>query len=135
MRNQKRRDTKVEVAIRRRLHALGLRFRVDFRMEPSLRVRGDIVFTRLRVVVFVDGCFWHGCPRHATKPKNNATWWEEKLAANVERDRRNTAALEDLGWCVLRIWEHVDPDDAANEIVAELDRITPTGTPRTAPPA
>jgi DNA mismatch endonuclease (patch repair protein) len=125
MQNQKRRDTKVEVEIRRRLHALGLRFRVDFRLEPTLRVRGDIVFTRRKVVVFVDGCFWHGCPSHATQPKNNAEWWREKLAANMARDRHNRKVLTALGWRVVPIWEHTDPGDAVRRIEDELARATP----------
>jgi DNA mismatch endonuclease (patch repair protein) len=125
MQNQKRRDTKLEVEIRRRLHVLGYRFRVDFRLEPALRVRGDIVFTRRKVVVFVDGCFWHGCPTHATEPKNNADWWREKLAANVARDRRNRAALTALGWRVVPIWEHTGADDAVQRIVEVLALATP----------
>ena len=120
MERQARRDTSVEVAIRQRLHALGHRYRVDYRLEPSLRCRGDIVFTRRRLVVFVDGCFWHGCPTHATAPKNNAEWWQAKLAANVARDRRNRKALEDLGWTVVQIWEHEDPDGAAARVSARL---------------
>lgn len=120
MQRQRRRDTKVELAIRRRLHALGYRFRVDHRMEPSLRVRGDIVFTRRKVVVFVDGCFWHSCPLHATAPKNNAEWWREKLNANKARDSRNTFALQELGWSVLRIWEHEEPEAAVEMIRANL---------------
>ncbi|PHV68458.1 very short patch repair endonuclease [Williamsia muralis] len=109
MQTQRRRDTKVELQVRRRLHAAGLRYRVDFRPEASLRCRGDIVFTRPRVVVFIDGCFWHGCPVHATQPKNNVEWWRKKLDANMDRDRRNSAALESLGWGVLRFWEHESP--------------------------
>lgn len=79
------------------------------------------MFTRRRVVVFVDGCFWHGCPEHATAPKHNATWWREKLAANVERDRRNTTALRELGWTVVRVWEH-EPLDAAVRIITRVLR-------------
>jgi len=120
MQRQRRRDTGIELAIRRRLHELGYRFRVDHRPEPSLRVRGDIVFTRRRVVVFVDGCFWHGCPLHATAPKSNADWWREKLDANKERDARNTVALGQLGWTVLRIWEHEDPAIAVASIRRHL---------------
>lgn len=118
MQRQRRRDTSLEVAIRRRLHALGYRFRVDHRLEPSLRVRGDIVLTKRKVVVFVDGCFWHGCPQHATAPKNNARWWREKLDANKERDRRNREALRDLGWTVISIWEHESAEDATQQLIA-----------------
>jgi DNA mismatch endonuclease (patch repair protein) len=121
MKSQGRRDTSVELAIRRQLHALGYRFRVDFRLEPALRCRGDIVFTRRRVVVFVDGCFWHGCPVHATAPKNNAEWWRAKLDANMERDNRNRAALADLGWRVVRVWEHEQPTEAVDRIREAID--------------
>src|SRR5688572_19352664 len=110
MRRQRRRDTTLELSIRRRLHALGYRFRVDYRPEAPIRCRGDLVFTRAKVVVFVDGCFWHGCPDHGTTPRNNAAWWTEKLAANIARDLRNTEALVSLGWTVVRIWEHEHVD-------------------------
>lgn len=120
MQEQLRRDTGLEVAIRKCLHRSGLRFRVDYRPEKSLRCRGDIVFTRLKVIVFVDGCFWHGCPLHATLPVNNAEWWREKLASNVERDRRNTRALEALGWIVIRVWEHETIESAVTRIRAAI---------------
>lgn len=121
MQQQRRRDTSLEIGIRRALHQLGYRYRVDHRPEPSLRCRGDIVFTRRKVVIFVDGCFWHGCPMHATAPVNNAAWWREKLAANVERDTRNTQALEQLGWLVVRVWGHEALDEAIPRINAALD--------------
>ena len=121
MQRQRRRDTSLELAIRRRLHALGYRFRVDHRLEPSLRVRGDIVFTKRRLVVFVDGCFWHGCPEHATAPKNNAAWWREKLRANMERDRRNRDTLRELGWIVVSVWEHESVAAATQRVVEALE--------------
>ncbi|MEP9415803.1 very short patch repair endonuclease [Gordonia sp. VNQ95] len=121
MKSQRRRDTEVEMEIRRRLHAVGLRYRVDYRPESSLRCRGDIVFTRAKLVVFIDGCFWHGCPDHATAPKNNSNWWREKLEANKFRDRRNTDALVGLGWEVLRFWEHDPPELVVASIVRSLD--------------
>ena len=105
MQRQRRRDTARELEIRRALHALGYRFRVDYRMEPSLRTRGDIVFTRRRLVVFVDGCFWHGCPEHATAPKTNAEWWRENSPPMSPAIGVWTRAYR-LGWTVLRIWEH-----------------------------
>ena len=120
MRAQGRRDTKPELSIRRALHALGYRYRVDHQPDPELRCRGDIVFTRRRVVVFVDGCFWHGCPDHATAPKNNVEWWAEKFEANVARDRRNDAALFELGWTVVRVWEHLQTEDAVAQILEAL---------------
>ena len=104
----KARDTKPELAVRRGLHAAGLRYRVDFRPSLSLRSRADIVFTRRKLAVFIDGCFWHGCPLHASIPKKNADYWVPKLRRNVERDLETTRSLESLGWTVLRFWEHQD---------------------------
>jgi DNA mismatch endonuclease (patch repair protein) len=121
MQRQRRRDTKPEVEVRRLLHAAGIRFRVDARLEPDLRVRGDIVWRGRKVVVFVDGCFWHGCPRHATQPKANADWWRDKLAANVARDRRTDAELAARGWRVLRYWEHEPPTEVATDLLRALD--------------
>lgn len=121
MRGQSRRDTSAELHIRSALHALGYRFRVDFKPEPDLQCWGDIVFTRRRVVVFVDGCFWHACPIHATAPKNNALWWREKLEANVARDRRHDLALGERGWVVVRVWEHENVSDAVTRLRDTLD--------------
>jgi DNA mismatch endonuclease (patch repair protein) len=120
MQRQRRRDTALEICIRKSLHRAGFRFRVDYRPERSLRCRGDVVFTRRKVIVFVDGCFWHGCPLHATSPANNPEWWQGKLHANVERDLRNTDALEELGWTVFRVWEHEKADEAVARIQGEL---------------
>lgn len=83
-------------------------------------MRGDIVFTKRKLVVFVDGCFWHGCPEHATAPKNNADWWREKLAANVARDSRANNELRGLGWTVLRVWEHESTEVAVERILRAL---------------
>ena len=80
------------------------------------RRRADILFTRAKVAVFVDGCFWHGCPDHKTAPANNAAWWTAKLARNVERDRETDAHLNSLGWTVLRVWEHENMTQAATDI-------------------
>lgn len=112
------RDTSPEVRLRRALHRRGLRFRLNRRVEPDLRATVDIVFGPARVAVLVDGCFWHRCPEHSTLPKANREWWETKLAANVERDRRTDAALAERGWRVLRVWEHEDAESAADEIAA-----------------
>jgi len=111
MLGNKARDTKPELAVRRLLHADGFRYRVNFRLDPSLRRTADIVFTRCRVAVFIDGCFWHGCPLHGTSPKANAEYWGPKLARNVERDLETTAFLTASGWTVLRFWEHENPAD------------------------
>ncbi len=98
---------------------MGLRYRVDFPLA-GMRRRGDIVFTRCKVVVFVDGCFWHSCPEHGTLPKHNRAWWIEKLRVNVERDRDSDRRLTDAGWSVVRVWEHEPLDSAVGRIVAAL---------------
>ncbi len=115
------RDTGPEMAIRRILHARGLRYRVDMPIpvEPKCS-RADIVFTRARLAVYVDGCFWHRCPEHGTSPKANAEWWQAKLDRNVRRDRQTDRTLTDADWRVIRIWEHEDPSEAAERIIAAL---------------
>ncbi|MFA9431177.1 very short patch repair endonuclease [Egicoccus sp. AB-alg2] len=114
---QRRASTKPEMLIRRKLHRRGWRYRVDTApLATYRRRRADIVFTRLRVAVFVDGCFWHSCPDHATRPKANAEWWRAKLQANVERDRDTDARLREAGWEVVRIWEHEPAEDAVERI-------------------
>jgi len=120
MQRQGRRDTKPEMALRRELHRLGLRYRVDRAVIPSIRRRADVVFTRAHLAVFVDGCFWHDCPCHGTHPKSNVRWWEDKLKANVARDRDTDARLAAAGWKVVRLWEHEDMVAAAANIRAFL---------------
>ncbi|WP_082087573.1 very short patch repair endonuclease [Microbacterium sp. SA39] len=119
MRGNRRRDTKPELAVRRLIHAAGLRYRVDFAPIGG-RSRADIVFTRARVAIYIDGCFWHGCPIHATYPKRNSDYWLPKLQRNVERDRETDARLQLAGWKVLRFWEHESPEDVAATIAAEV---------------
>ncbi len=121
----RRRDTKPELRVRRLLHATGLRYRVDVAPVPDLRSRADIVFTRRRIAIFIDGCFWHGCPLHGTKPKSNAEYWIPKLARNIARDIEATAKLTEAGWCVLRYWEHESPELVAHAIVDEWSRRAP----------
>ncbi len=110
------RNTGPELAIRRELHRRGLRYRVDLPIPDVARTRPDIVFTRVRVAVFVDGCFWHRCPQHESFPKTNADWWLNKLTGNVRRDRATDEALARAGWHVIRIWEHEDPVIAADRV-------------------
>ncbi len=110
------RDTTAEMRIRRRLHAMGLRYRVDHPVLERPRRRTDLAFTRARVAVFVDGCFWHGCPDHGTWPKANADFWREKIETNRRRDLDTNQRLETEGWKVIRVWEHEDPEKAANQI-------------------
>jgi DNA mismatch endonuclease (patch repair protein) len=105
-----RKDTRPERILRSELHRRGLRFRT----HVALPGRPDVIFTRAKLAVFVDGCFWHRCPEHATAPKNNSAWWADKLEANVQRDARQTTQLAALGWAVLRVWEHEDPVAAAD---------------------
>jgi DNA mismatch endonuclease (patch repair protein) len=120
MKRVRRRDTSAEILLRRVLHARGLRYFVDKAPIKGMRSRADLVFPRARVAVFVDGCFWHACPLHATKPKSNHEWWETKLRANVERDRRTDAALAAANWAVLRVWEHEPVDTAADRVQSAL---------------
>ncbi len=118
MRSNRRRDTAPERRLRSVIHALGYRFRVDLPIETSSRrVRPDLVFTRVKVAVFVDGCFWHCCPDHGRRPIQHRSYWDAKLARNRERDRRVNSALEQAGWAVLRIWEHEDPVEAGQKVI------------------
>nr|WP_275041903.1 very short patch repair endonuclease [Nocardiopsis halophila] len=120
MRSNKGRDTKPELALRRSVHALGLRYRVSRRPLPALRRTADLVFTRVKVAVFLDGCFWHGCPEHHTVSATNAGYWAEKVRRNRERDAETNRLLAAEGWCVIRVWEHEDPCTAATEIAAKV---------------
>jgi DNA mismatch endonuclease (patch repair protein) len=118
MKANRRTNTKPELALRTALHALGYRYRKDYRLDlPLRRVRPDIAFTRRKVAVFVDGCFWHACPDHGSKPKSNQWYWSPKLARNVERDRAADDALVRAGWTVIRLWEHVPLADAVALVV------------------
>ncbi|KSW20821.1 very short patch repair endonuclease [Cellulomonas sp. B6] len=114
----RRRDNVPELAVRRRLHARGLRYRVTWPVPGQRRRTIDIAFTRARVAVYIDGCFWHGCPLHGTMPRSNTAWWEAKLSANRARDASVTSQLEELGWTVMRFWEHESPDAVAERIYA-----------------
>lgn len=122
MKRVRRRDTDAERRLRSALHRLGLRFRIDVQVVPSVRTRADILFVSARVVVFVDGCFWHGCPEHGSAPKANATWWKQKIDRNRDRDERANEALGSEGWAVLRVWEHEEPLRAAKRISRVLSR-------------
>jgi DNA mismatch endonuclease (patch repair protein) len=111
----RQRDTNGERALRRAIHSLGLRYRVDYAL-PGLRRRADVAFLRAKVAIFVDGCFWHGCPEHGTWPKANADWWRTKILANQQRDRDTDSMLRSSGWHVLRFWEHSDPENSARSV-------------------
>ncbi|WP_405525390.1 very short patch repair endonuclease [Streptomyces canus] len=116
MSRQGSRDTAPEVAVRRLLHASGLRYRVNMPVPGMPRRTIDIVFTKAKIAIFLDGCFWHGCPKHATQPKANAEWWRAKLDKNMARDRETTEHLQAEGWTVLRYWEHEIPTAVAEDV-------------------
>jgi len=118
MQANKGRDTQPELALRSAAHALGLRYRVSVRPLRELRRTADLVFTKARVAVFLDGCFWHGCPEHHTVAATNASFWAEKVESTRLRDRETDRRLADAGWTSIRVWEHEDPAEAAQRIQA-----------------
>ena len=120
MSSQRSRDTGAEMAIRRRLHAAGCRYRVHFPVPGLRRRRIDVAFTRVRLAVFIDGCYWHGCPLHCRLPEHNREWWAAKITGNRRRDRDTSERLLAEGWTVLRFWEHTDPDAAVQEVLRAL---------------
>jgi DNA mismatch endonuclease, patch repair protein len=133
MTSNRRRDTQPEIAVRRLLHARGLRFRVDYPIRTSERtIRVDIAFPRAKLAILIDGCFWHGCPEHGTMPKHNRDYWEPKIARNRERDLHQTGLLSDAGWQPLRFWTHEGPDEISDEVLACLGAESPV---RARPPA
>ena len=137
MKANRRTDTKPELALRHALHRLGYRYRKDYRLDldSGRRVRPDIEFAARKVAVFVDGCFWHACPEHGSKPKANEWYWAPKLIKNVERDRVNDAALILAGWTVVRLWEHVPIDEAVTTVITALTATgiaDPAGAPSSA---
>lgn len=120
MQGNRSRDTAPELAVRRLVHAMGLRYRVDARPLPTLRRKADLVFTRRRVAVFIDGCFWHGCPQHHRQPTANSDYWAAKVARNRARDAATDEALTAAGWTVLRFWAHQPPAVVADAVRAAV---------------
>lgn len=120
------RDTKPELALRRAVHARGLRYFVNRRPIKGVRRTADLVFPRIRLAVFLDGCFWHGCPEHHTVAKTNATFWAEKVGTNRRRDVDTNSRLSEAGWTVLRIWEHESVDQAADRVTRTVDSLRRT---------
>ncbi|MFH0243630.1 very short patch repair endonuclease [Streptomyces sp. HK10] len=116
MSRQANRDTSPEVAVRRLLYAAGYRYRLHRKVPGMPRRTIDIAFPGTKVAVFLDGCFWHGCPDHATQPKANKEWWRQKLDRNISRDLETTERLSEEGWTVLRFWEHESPDVVADRV-------------------
>lgn len=117
----RRRDTKPEIDVRRILHRRGLRYRVAYPVPGRPRRTIDVAFTRTMVAVFLDGCFWHGCPEHGTVPRANRDWWLAKLETNRVRDRDTTTVLERQDWMVLRFWEHEPPEAVADAVAASVN--------------
>ena len=133
MRSNKGRDTLIELRVRKQMFALGYRYRVNHRPLQSLRRTADIVFTRARVAIFVDGCFWHGCSLHYSAPKANGDFWSLKVSTNIRRDDETNRLLADAGWTVLRFWEHEPNDAVVSSIVEHIDKRRRTYT--VAPPS
>lgn len=128
MRRVRQKNTDAEMAIRRELYRNGLRYRVDYKVSDRPRRVADIAFPGLRVAVFVDGCFWHGCPLHASWPKENSEYWREKIQANRARDIDTNERLEARDWEVIRIWSHENPENAARTIMRRVKRRQATRT-------
>lgn len=120
MRANKGRDTQPELAVRSAVHSLGLRYRVGVRPMPEIRRTADLVFPKAKVAVFVDGCFWHGCPEHHRPAKRNVEFWRVKIEGNIARDADTDRRLNEVGWRVVRVWEHEDPSAAAATIAAAV---------------
>jgi len=117
-----RRDTLPELELRRELHRRGLRYRVQVKVPGNRRRTIDIAFPRARLAVYVDGCFWHGCPNHHVRPRANTEWWGWKIQRNQARDRDTDRELRESGWEPLRIWEHEPLEEAADQVVAAYQR-------------
>jgi len=125
MSKQKSRDTGIEMALRKVLHAAGFRYRVHRRPVKGVRREADLVFGPARVAVFVDGCFWHGCPEHGTWPKNNADYWRTKIETNRRRDANTDAVLLEAGWLAVRVWEHEPAEEAASRVIETVQERRP----------
>lgn len=125
MQGNRRRNTVPEMAVRRLVHALGLRYRVDIRPLADLNRRADLVFPKEKVAVFIDGCYWHGCPDHGTTPRINAEYWGPKIERNRARDRDTDDRLTAVGWTVVRAWEHEDPASVAEAVNATVRSLRP----------
>lgn len=131
--SQTKKDTRPERELRRLLDELGMVYEVDVRPLPDLRRRADVVFAAEMVAVFVDGCFWHGCPDHARTTMSNVKWWADKIQKNKDRDADTTRRLENAGWTVLRVWEHEPPADASKRVAAIVIGEASVNEPRRRP--
>ncbi|WP_308277296.1 very short patch repair endonuclease [Streptomyces ginkgonis] len=124
MRSNRPRDTRPEKALRSAVHALGLRFNVSARPLPKVRRTADLVFSRVHLAVFLDGCYWHGCPEHHSLSATNTAYWTDKFETNRRRDRQTDQWLREAGWEVLRVWEHEDPTTAALRVREVYHRLS-----------
>ncbi|RYZ42442.1 MAG: very short patch repair endonuclease [Myxococcaceae bacterium] len=122
MQSVRQKNTSAESALRRELHARGLRYRIQVPVLTKPRRVADVAFSGLRVAVFVDGCFWHGCPQHATWPKQNAEFWRSKIEANMARDADTDERLRAEGWTVVRVWAHEPPERAAAKVATIVEK-------------
>lgn len=130
----RQKGTSAELALRREMYRIGLRYRIDYVVLRNPRRVADVAFPGRKIAVFVDGCFWHGCPEHATWPKHNAEFWREKIEANQRRDADTNHRLRSLGWTVLRFWSHESPSEAARAVarmIALADLRLPAELPST----
>ncbi|WP_081809622.1 DNA mismatch endonuclease Vsr [Amycolatopsis keratiniphila] len=116
MRGNRGKDTRPEIRLRKLLHSRGFRYRVSAKPLAGIRRTADLVFSRARVAVFVDGCYWHGCPEHHRPATTNADFWRKKIEGNRERDLETNRLLKEAGWRVIRAWEHEDPEDVARRV-------------------
>lgn len=128
MRANPGRDTGPELSVRRILHAHGLRYRVNVAPVAGLRRTADVVFPRQRIAVFIDGCFWHGCPAHYIAPKANSEFWSDKVSKNRRRDLETTERLAAAGWNVLRFWEHEEAAAVADAVEAAVRQANEAGS-------
>jgi len=126
MQSNRGRDTKLEIELRRALHRAGLRFWKHRRPLEGVRCEADILFPRLRLVVLVDGCFWHCCPEHKSLPAVNRDWWTAKLQGNATRDRQNDQLLRDAAWTVVRLWEHESTDEMVAQVLSTVQALRST---------
>jgi DNA mismatch endonuclease (patch repair protein) len=124
MRLQKRKDTTPELRVRRVVHAAGYRYRLHIKVPGAPRRTIDMAFTRAKVAVFVDGCYWHGCPDHGHPTVRNSEWWAAKIEGNRVRDRDTDDRLSAMGWRIVRVWEHEDAQTAAARIIAAVGDAT-----------
>lgn len=126
----RQKGTDAELAVRRAVYRLGLRYRIDYEVLRKPRRVADIAFPGRKIAIFVDGCFWHGCPEHGTWPKRNAEFWRQKIKANQRRDEDTNERLTSLGWTVLRFWAHESPVKAANAIARAVNIADANRRPR-----